>query len=68
MCRFFSFFRAGLSLGASKHWSETLEILTGSKQVSAEALLEYFSPLHKFLKEENEKTSSPDRTTVSLIE
>ncbi|CAH1994103.1 unnamed protein product [Acanthoscelides obtectus] len=47
--------KAGLSLGASKHWSETLEIMTGSKVVSAQPLLEYFEPLYKFLKAENEK-------------
>ncbi|KAJ8943308.1 hypothetical protein NQ318_004749 [Aromia moschata] len=47
--------REGLKLGSSKHWSETLEIMTGSKEVSAEPLLEYFEPLYEFLKSENEK-------------
>lgn len=50
----FYIFRAGLSLGASKHWSETLEILTGTRKVTAKPLLEYFDPLYKFLKRENE--------------
>ncbi|KAJ8935485.1 hypothetical protein NQ314_012777, partial [Rhamnusium bicolor] len=45
----------GLKLGCSKHWSETLEIMTGSKKLSAEPILEYFEPLYKFLKAENEK-------------
>ncbi|XP_018577093.1 angiotensin-converting enzyme-like isoform X2 [Anoplophora glabripennis] len=53
--------RAGLQLGSSKHWSETLEILTGTKKVSAEPLLEYFEPLYKFLKTENEKAEKPRR-------
>lgn len=60
--------RAGLSLGLSKHWSETLEILTGSKEVSAEPLLEYFDPLYKFLKSENEKSDSFKGITVTDIE
>ncbi|KAJ8984249.1 hypothetical protein NQ317_007481 [Molorchus minor] len=47
--------REALKLGSSKHWSETLEVLTGSKTVSAEPLLEYFEPLYHFLKTENEK-------------
>lgn len=45
--------RAGLSLGMSKHWSFALEELTGSPEISASALLEYFKPLHDFLIEQN---------------
>lgn len=53
--------RAGLSLGLSKHWSETLRIMTdGETKISAEALLEYFEPLHKFLIKENDKNSTWD--------
>lgn len=47
--------RAGLSLGLSKHWREALKEMTGDTELSADALLEYFAPLHKFLKEYNEK-------------
>lgn len=47
--------RAGLELGMSKHWSDALEELTGSPEISADALLEYFAPLYDFLKEENRK-------------
>lgn len=36
-----------------------MEILTGSKKVTAEPLLEYFDPLYKFLKRENEKNTLP---------
>lgn len=60
--------RSGLSLGASKHWSEILEILTGSEKASAEPLLEYFDPLYKFLKNENEKNENPDGVTVGDVE
>lgn len=47
--------RAGLQLGASIHWSETLEIMTGGKKMDASALLEYFAPLYDFLRAENAK-------------
>lgn len=56
--------RAGLQLGSSKHWSETLEILTGTKEVSAEPLLEYFEPLYEFLKTENEKAEPKRQTSI----
>lgn len=49
--------RKGLSLGLSKHWSDTLELMTGDRELKADAILEYFSPLQTFLKEENEKWS-----------
>lgn len=54
--------RDGLSLGASKHWSETLSILTdGETKLSADAILEYFEPLDQFLKNENFKLSAYSR-------
>lgn len=50
--------RAGLSLGSSKHWSETLSIITnGEHEMSADAILEYFKPLYEFLVEENKKAA-----------
>jgi len=45
--------KAGLELGYSKHWSEALKKLTGSSEISAQALLEYFKPLKDFLEKEN---------------
>lgn len=51
--------RDGLSLGASRHWSETLSILTdGETELSADAILEYFEPLDQFLLHENFKMST----------
>ncbi|KAI4458412.1 angiotensin-converting enzyme [Holotrichia oblita] len=47
--------RAGLSLGASRHWEDVLEIMTGSREMSADALLEYFNPLHEFLIDANDQ-------------
>ncbi|XP_053212228.1 angiotensin-converting enzyme-like [Panonychus citri] len=39
-----------LSLGASKHWSEALKMMTGSEKMSAEPLLQYFAPLIEWMK------------------
>lgn len=47
----------GLSLGLSKHWSEALSVITdGEKEISADAILEYFKPLLEFLIKENQKS------------
>jgi peptidyl-dipeptidase A len=53
--------KAGLELGYSKHWSVALEELTGDKEISAEALLEYFKPLQDFLKKQNEMSDLLDK-------
>ena len=45
--------REMLELGASKPWPDALEKLTGSRKLSAAALMEYFKPLYEFLKKEN---------------
>ncbi len=45
--------KAMLELGASKPWPDALEALTGQRQMDASALLEYFEPLQKWLKEQN---------------
>ncbi|MBC2652538.1 M2 family metallopeptidase [Novosphingobium flavum] len=42
---------AMLSMGASKPWPEALEAFTGSREMSGKALLRYFAPLSKWLKE-----------------
>lgn len=48
--------RDGLTLGRSKHWSEALSKITGGDtEFKADALLEYFKPLHEFLVAENAK-------------
>lgn len=46
----------GLKLGNSKHWSEVLKVMTGESEMSADAILEYFKPLHDFLTKENKKS------------
>lgn len=42
---FYISFRKALKLGTSVHWSEVLFMLTGSREVSADALLLYYKPL-----------------------
>ncbi|XP_058124050.1 angiotensin-converting enzyme-like [Anopheles coustani] len=42
-----------LALGSSKPWPDAMEILTGERKMSADALLEYYDPLYKWLLEEN---------------
>jgi hypothetical protein len=44
-----------LSLGSSKHWTHALKLLTGEDTITADALLEYFQPLHDWLITENSK-------------
>jgi peptidyl-dipeptidase A len=43
-----------LSLGASRPWPDALEELTGQREMDASAVLEYFEPLSKWLKEQNQ--------------
>src|SRR3954447_17577675 len=40
---------AMLSMGASRPWQDALETLTGSKQMDATAILDYFAPLSAWL-------------------
>jgi peptidyl-dipeptidase A len=40
---------AMLTMGQSKPWPEALEALTGSKEMDATAILDYFAPLSKWL-------------------
>jgi peptidyl-dipeptidase A len=47
-------FMAMLKEGASKPWPETLEKLTGTRQMDATAIVEYFAPLMAYLKTQNE--------------
>ena len=42
-----------LELGQSKTWQEALETLTGSPQMDASAIMDYFAPLKDWLDEQN---------------
>lgn len=45
-----------LQMGSTKPWPDAMEVLTGQRQMDASGLLEYFEPLHEWLKKENERT------------
>ncbi|UIP05548.1 M2 family metallopeptidase [Erythrobacter sp. SDW2] len=44
---------AMLQMGASKPWPDALEAFTGSREMSGEAMIEYFAPLMEWLEEQN---------------
>jgi peptidyl-dipeptidase A len=46
-------FREMLALGQSQPWQDTLENLTGTRQMDASAITEYFAPLLAWLEEQN---------------
>lgn len=50
----------GLKMGSSKHWSKALEAMTGDTELNANAILEYFKPLHDFLNKENKRLATED--------
>lgn len=43
-----------LKLGSSVSWQEAMEKITGQREMSAKAVLEYFQPLTEWLKKQNE--------------
>lgn len=47
-----------LALGCSVPWNDALEVMTGDRQLNANALLEYFAPLYDWLKKENTKINA----------
>jgi peptidyl-dipeptidase A len=58
-CTFYDSKQAGaklnamMELGMSKPWPEALKSMTGETAIDAAALMEYFSPLKKWLDEQN---------------
>jgi peptidyl-dipeptidase A len=46
-------FRDMLALGQSQPWQDTLEKLTGTREMDASAITEYFAPLIAWLEEQN---------------
>jgi len=59
-CSFYGSREAGrrlnamLQMGASRPWPDALEQLTGSRQMDASAILEYFAPLQAWLDRQNQ--------------
>ena len=46
-----------LEMGASQPWPEALNVVTGTKQMDAKAVLDYFAPLQVWLDEQNSQAS-----------
>ena len=44
---------AMLAMGQSKPWPDALEAMTGSRQMDASAIIEYYQPLMTWLKDQN---------------
>jgi peptidyl-dipeptidase A len=44
---------AMLAMGASRPWQDALEQLTGSREMDASAIVDYFAPLMEWLRQEN---------------
>ncbi len=50
-------FYAMLEAGASQPWQDTLEVMTGTREMDATAIIDYFAPLMGYLEEQNEGRS-----------
>src|SRR5688572_30254741 len=46
--------KAALEMGASRPWPDTLEALTGQRQMDASAMVDYYAPLKTWLDQQNE--------------
>jgi len=55
----FHYYRKLLQAGASKNWQVILEETIGQNKMDASAILEYFAPLHKYLKEYRAEMNYP---------
>ncbi len=44
---------AMLAMGARNEWPDALEVITGDRRMDAQALLDYFAPLQRWLDEQN---------------
>ena len=44
---------AMMAMGASKPWPDALEAFTGTREISGEAMIDYFRPLMSWLQEQN---------------
>ncbi len=50
-------FYAMMAAGASQPWQDTLEVMTGTREMDATAIIDYFAPLMGYLKEQNAERS-----------
>ena len=44
---------AMLAMGASRPWPDALEAFTGTREISGQAMIEYFAPLQSWLQQQN---------------
>jgi peptidyl-dipeptidase A len=45
---------AMLEMGSSKPWQQAYKVITGNEEMDASAILDYFAPLHVWLKDKNQ--------------
>ncbi|MCJ8296987.1 MAG: M2 family metallopeptidase, partial [Colwellia sp.] len=43
-----------LEMGSSQPWQQAYKVITGNEQMDASAILDYFAPLHVWLKNKNQ--------------
>jgi peptidyl-dipeptidase A len=53
--------RAMLELGRSRPWQDALEVLCGTREMDATAIIDYFAPLKAWLDEQNARGCRPCR-------
>lgn len=53
-----------MKLGASKHWSVALKLLTNETDIRANAFLEYFEPLREYLTREIKRMKSDEMRDI----
>jgi hypothetical protein len=51
--------RAMMSLGSSQPWGKALQILTGSSYYDVKPLLQYYEPIHRWLRAEIDRYDIP---------
>lgn len=44
-----------LALGSSKQWQDAMQVMTGGRNMSALPIIQYFTPLIDWLKEQNKE-------------
>ncbi len=59
--------KAMLEMGQSKAWPEAMKVMTGEEKADAEAMVEYFAPLLKWLKEQNAGHESEWRVAANPL-
>ena len=49
--------KAMMEMGLSRPWPDALEALSGQREMDASAVVDYFAPLHIWLKKQNKNRS-----------